>query len=535
MGLSVPAEAPAGSMACERGEGAFAPGGGCGEGPETARRCCLFAPEPEGACDGAHPAPPAFRRCQRASHAAVRYGAAEQLDCGPLGVWQRWGLAGAFLEKLIGQQTLPGWIAFEHWVLCLIFDVVAAIWSLVFGAGAAGAGRIPHGGGPSPAVAWHPHRDVFATLSPRGTLAVHSMGDAFSASSTQYLHADGSHGFPLRMAWQPNSIRGSLAVGMSAGLAVWRHAEPEGWRCAWSLRGDAFACPAVTWSPDGRCLAAAAAHGIVRVWPHSGLSSEQPMPWCVTLRRWSSGPVTDLQWGPDGSTLAVAHAGRAHFVRLWNTQTWEVSRDIGLGRPAPSAGPSVAWCSNETLIGAAGGQLFEVSGVGGGNGSGLAFGFEPMSRVLPVPQLRTPGGHAAEEGGRQAVVEVAVCPRTHQRIAALVDGAPHVLVFERLGAEGWARAELALLGAVGVDTEVHADLFREDSPSMGGDGCGMANPRAIAFAGNVVRRQRGDAPFEGSLLAVYWEFRHGAAEVRTYPMHYLPYKLMHSDLSVLFD
>lgn len=258
------------------------------------------------------------------------------------------------------------------------------------------------------------------------------------------------------------------------------------------------------------------------------------MPWCVTLRRWTGGPIASLQWGPDGTTLAVAHSGKKPFVRLWNTQTWEICMTISLGNLAPIPRPSIAWCSNETLIGAAGGQFFEVCGVGT-SGGGWASGFEPTSRTLPVPQLRSPDGPLGAEGAQQGVVEVAVCPRTHQRIAALVDGAPHVLVFERQGTEGWVRQELVLLGSVGAKTSGATDAMDEEGPGMDGGRGDVPRPRSIAFAGNAVHQQRGDASYEGSLLAVYWEFGHGVAEVRTYPMHFLPYRLMHSDASVIFD
>jgi len=402
------------------------------------------------------------------------------------------------------QRSLAGWISFEHWVLRAMTHAASAVWHALPGGHPVGGPATAQGRRtPAPSIAWHPHRDVLATLSPAGTVAVHCLGDVFSGSTTQYLHMDSSHGFALCLAWQPNNVCGALALGMSSGVALFRHSRNEGWWRGWSMHGEPFACPAVTWSPDGRCLATAGARGIVRVWPHGALFSDQPTPWCVTLRRWrSSGPVASLQWAPDGTILAVAHTGSTPLIRLWDTRSWEITVHIGLeqllGADARQS-PSLAWCSNEALLGSAGGRLFELCGVGVG---------QPSARAVSTPQL----GEA-----RQAVLELAVCPRTQQRVALLLEAEARVLVFERLAGEAWARQELVLRGLVAA---------------AGAQGPEAPRPRALAFAAGPRRRQ-GAGPFEASLLAVYWDLPGHAAEVRTYPMHYLPSKLVHSDAAVV--
>jgi len=492
---------------------------------QATRHCCVFSPEPP-AAGVACAAPPAFRPVRQAVDKAVRpvVVASSPLLQGAAGLLDGWlvGKAGSWLEKLWELRDLAGWILLEHWVVCALLYVISLLREVLRLRVPAMGGPTAVACGPAQVIAWHPHRDVLATLSARGAVAVHSMGDTFSGGATQYLRADDGLGVALCLAWQPNDLRGALAVGMSGGIALWRHAESEGWWCAWSMRGEPFACPAVAWSPDGRCLATAGAHGIVRVWPHNGLLAGQSAPWCVTLRRWCSGPVASLQWRPDGALLAVAHTGAEPFVRLWSTRSWEVALNVVVGGggvdDATTRGSSLAWCGGETLFGAAAGRLFEIACPSGG-GRGWATGFsEPSCRPLAIPRLVRGGGlDCCDEGGvQQVVLEVAVCPRTAQRVAVRVKGASHILVFERLGSEGWARQELVLRGFV----------------SAGGD---TARPCSLAFAGNPARRCQLDAFFEGSLLAVYWDFGEDRTEVRTYPMHYLPYKLMQNDASVLFD
>merc|ERR1712176_575882 len=125
----------------------------------------------------------------------------------------------------------------------------------------------------------------------------------------------------------------------------------------------------------------------------------------------------------------------------------------------------------------------------------------------------------------QAVAEVAVCPRTTQRVAVRLHGGSHVLIFQRSGAEAWSRQDLSLRGLVGTS------VSSTDCADAGGL---PPRPCALAFAGNASRRTQGTQGndfFEGSLLAVYWDFGARGAEVRTYPMHFLPYKVMQNDMS----
>lgn len=457
----------------------------------------------------------------------------------------------------------------------------------------AGGGR-----GPAPAskpsVAWHPHRDVLAALSESGAVSVHALGGAMASGTTHHLHVDQCLGMPLCISWQPNEVRGSLAVGLSSGIALWRCSRSEGWWRQWAMYGDAFACPAVAWSPDGRCLATVGAFGVVRVWPHSGMIAEQDAPWTITLRRWlRSGTVGGLQWAPDGGHLAVLHAGSQPCVRLWSTRSWEVVQQVNLdcGSPRSQCTGGVAWCSNDVFLGVAGGLIFEFGENPGCTGGRRAsFGINgfggPYARVLPVPALAPAGGDSAaaasfEAQRQQAVLEVAVCPRTGQRVAALVEdasGVAHVLLFERAGLLGntatgafggggvWGRREICFKGLITASCT-------HGGNEPGARGAALPRPVALAFASGRTPTGAADArapganigaafdkccwpgpgadgsggasttgasgagiTYEGSLLAVYWRFGgEDRAEVRTYPMHFLPHNLVESDASLLFD
>mmetsp|Transcript_64624 Transcript_64624/g.140701 ORF Transcript_64624/g.140701 Transcript_64624/m.140701 type:complete len:559 (+) Transcript_64624:42-1718(+) len=511
----------------ENQEGQFISDGGergrlGGSHAEAARRCCVFAPEPQ--ASGASAVSSAFRSCKQVTHCTLQRGIARAR--GPVSSFVRqWGTAGAVLAMLLERRTLLDWIVFEDWVLCIllhILEIFQGFWRRC-------QRSERHGPAPFPMISWNPHRDMMATLSSGGMVAVHSMGDAFSSATTQYVCDDGSGGFPLCISWQPDNLCGTLAVGMSAGVAVWRRGRNDGWSRCWSISGQAFACSTLSWSPDGRVLAAAGSHGVVRVWPHSELLFEQATPWCVTLRRWSGGSVSAMQWSPDGTLLAVFydHSG---MVRLWCTRSWKMEASISLRTPRESLSgtlSSMAWCSNETLLLCASGHLLELRGLGAT--SGWAAGFGPYSRELHVPHLR--GADGTSGGASRAVVEVSVCPRTAQRVALRLHGGPHVLIFDRQGSDDWMKQELTLRGLV------------SSAAPRGSSGSASSHPMpcSVAFAGSPVRRSeqsglsRWDALYEGSLLAVYWDFGERGQEVRTYPMYHLPCRRVQYDPGVLLD
>lgn len=292
------------------------------------------------------------------------------------------------------------------------------------------------------------------------------------------------------------------------------------------MAGEAFSCSALAWSPDGRCLATAGSGGVVHVWHHAGLVSEQVAPWCVTLRRWWSGPVARIQWALDGSLLAVMHAGADGpcSLRLWDTSIWEVAGRVSLSQAvcrSPSSAASLAWCSASSLLATAGGELFELQGLGNSGGWAASEG-APSSRTLHLPP---PPGEASP----RPVAEVAVCPRPgQQRVAVRLEGTGSVLVFERLAVQGrpWSLTPRGAISAVG-DSEESSSAFTRAAAA--------GRPCAIAFAGNAPKHRARGETYEGSVLAVYWDFGSQGSEIRTYPMHYSPQALVQTNPSVLFN
>lgn len=487
------------------------------------RRCCVFPPEPQS--QGFRVVQSKFRECSSTAHAMVRRALSTNGSARLDEDFQQWGRLGAFLSSARSLWDTAQWPTFDYWLLGLLFTLCQRLrrqWVVRVGLDTQKGALLTYRQAlrtvasthtsPRPAISWHPHRDILATICSTGSVAVHTLGDAFTGSSTQYLIDDGSSpGFPLCLAWQPNDVRGALVVGMSEGISLWRRLGKDGWWCTWSLRGGTFMCPSLDWSPDGRSLAAVGDHGVVRVWAHTCLVPDEDsfLPGCVTLRRWNSGRAIDVRWNPDGGFLAVVHASAAGLIlRLWDARTWEVSLHVRLGEEHPRHGTaSLSWCSSDVLFAVADGDLVELAGlsIGGGYWSGgLEPGLEPSARLLPQVARN--------------VEHIAVCPRTSQRVAVSFSGVPQLAVFERLGAEGWSRQDLAFQGLVGCAVgHVHP------------------LPLALGFAANPVHTgHTRDSSFEGSLLAVLWSFGDSGSEIRTYPMHFLPYKLMQKDPNVLF-
>lgn len=465
-------------------DGDFVSRGGefASQGPAS-RRCFVFFPEPSQAPLDSSAS--GFRQVQ-VGHTVV--GRLEPEKAGLTSLLRRWGRAGAAVERAL---RLQGW-ELTHWIS-----------SLLTRRRAAEPGR-------GPCLAWHPNAPELASVS-RSHVSVHRLGDGLMCeAATTHLHVETRS--ILCVAWQPCDLRSTLAVASSGAIALWRAngASSGGWLRIWSLSGEAFGSSALSWAPDGRLLAAGGSFGAVHVvGPHSELIGEQEVPsYFIRLRRWfTGGAVLRIAWSPEATLLAALHCGNEPLVRLWKTQSWEVAVHVGLGWvPAGLPGFSLAWLNGDTLLATGGGHLVEI-GIGGpgivnaGNAHlgqdttllGLS-GAEPEVRAVPLAQDAT-------------VQEVAVCPRTTQRVAVRMDKHREVFIYERAtcGLAGWSHRELMPCGRLAAQG---------------------AYPQALAFAEKT--KIIGSQQTEGSLLAVHWLFDSGHVEVRTYPFHYLPAKLLHN-------
>lgn len=490
---------------------------------QSTRRCFSLSPEPSG--DGLQVSSSslisssAFRRSAGNECIAVCRTTGVLSQSG-VGTASYWGFLGELLSVVLPSGDLIAQLKLEHRLLSLVSYGAKVLKKTLSREFSETQNKTLSFSGV--ALQWHPQKDLLAVISRNGIVSLHYLSSPANTGTTKYLHDDAGGGRALCVSWQPNELEETLALGTTKGIAVWRRSVqgsfcPAGWWRLWSMEGGAFVCPALAWSRDGRSLATAGANGIVHVWPHSGMHTPQQVPYVVTLRRWASSYVAGISWSPDGALLAVTHPVE-QVIRIWDAHTWDIRSRIGMPGNIV-CGP--AWCLDGPLLGAASEGLFEIRNLGVG-ATHWATSVYPDCRALPMPSLIMPGADERSAAAR-TIVSIAVCPRTGQRLAVLLEGSPLVLIFERLGSDAAGlTSKLALRGLLGVAP-------RDSS---------QVRPVAVSFAECAVEQQQHsqcDALFEGSLLAVFWDYGEGGSEVRTYPMHYLPQTMLRNGMSGLLD
>ncbi|MCP2249324.1 nSTAND1 domain-containing NTPase [Lentzea aerocolonigenes] len=146
------------------------------------------------------------------------------------------------------------------------------------------------------AVAWHPHRRIFAVAGEDNLITVNSMTGTLCSfrAAKQFTSA----------AWHSDL----LAAGAKDGTVLLLHLTDELAQVN-ELAGHAAGINAVAWSPDGRCLLTASDDHTARVWdPETGGQR--------TALIGHTGPVTAALWTPEGQAVT----GSADCtVRFWDT------------------------------------------------------------------------------------------------------------------------------------------------------------------------------------------------------------------------
>jgi len=179
-------------------------------------------------------------------------------------------------------------------------------------------------------LAWHPHTHKLAVGYNDDTVRVVTSDD----SATQpLLKFAGMKGVTC-LAWQPLSAS-QLAVGCSAGVLLWTIdpasvvSRPSS-SCVVRLEGLQGPATSVSWSPDGKLVAACSPSDTkLHIWsPASQI--------CEVVHRRGGGGVTLASWSPNKRSLFTATP--ASVFRVWETKGWTCDRwSVGSGRVAAAA------------------------------------------------------------------------------------------------------------------------------------------------------------------------------------------------------
>lgn len=148
------------------------------------------------------------------------------------------------------------------------------------------------------AVAWHPHREVFAVAGEDNLITVNSLNDTLFTFSADRRFTS--------LAWHPDGDL--LAVGCADAVVLVLNMidATEHTR----LLGHTDEINAVAWSPDGRSLLTASNDRTARVWD-PGTGGQR------TALIGHGAAVTSALWSPDG--LAIT-GSEDRTIRFWDTE-----------------------------------------------------------------------------------------------------------------------------------------------------------------------------------------------------------------------
>jgi eukaryotic-like serine/threonine-protein kinase len=147
------------------------------------------------------------------------------------------------------------------------------------------------------------------------------------------------------------SVPFTQSIGESPPVSAYVVSLPDG-RVRHELGGHTRFVHALTFRPDGECLATLGDEGKIRVW-HTGSGRElRTMSGCAPVSLTEGPELADLRWSPDGGRLASA--GGDGTVRIWDPATGRETARIAHNAR------SVAWSPDGARIASSGASGLEI-------------------------------------------------------------------------------------------------------------------------------------------------------------------------------
>jgi WD40 repeat protein len=123
----------------------------------------------------------------------------------------------------------------------------------------------------------------------------------------------------------------------------------------WRLHGHKWWVEKVTWSPDGKYIAACSSDNSVQVWEAATGNR-------VTELTNFQGGVYNLAWSPDGNYLATDSSGPMSVEKIWDVKTWNVIHILEL--PVNVLGRGISWSPDSqtlAIVGSEGVLLWDIT------------------------------------------------------------------------------------------------------------------------------------------------------------------------------